>query len=214
MHRVFASTKNTRPVLPGSLRYIRSDVPLQVTEEEKQWLAGHNITTVVDLRTERERAAKPCPLEQDGRFRCLHLPVAGGDALPESPAWVAQSYINMADDRMERILKIITEAESNVLFFCTAGKDRTGVVAALLQRRAGCPAAAAGRLPRGVHPAGLSSLGAEPCRRSGTIRPVKPRRRSGSHHPAARDHGAVPPRGDPLTNAVPPALPGAFLNAF
>ena len=87
MHRVFASTKNTRPVLPGSLRYIRSDVPLQVTEEEKQWLAGHNITTVVDLRTERERAAKPCPLEQDGRFRCLHLPVTGGDALPESPAW-------------------------------------------------------------------------------------------------------------------------------
>lgn len=117
MHRFFASTKNTRPVLPGSLRYIRSDAPLQVTEEEKQWLAGHNITTVVDLRTERERAAKPCPLEQDGRFRCLHLPVTGGDALPESPAWVAQSYINMADDRMERILKTITEAESNVLFF-------------------------------------------------------------------------------------------------
>ena len=138
MHRFFASTKNTRPVLPGSLRYIRSDVPLQVTEEEKQWLAGHNITTVVDLRTERERAAKPCPLEQDGRFCCRHLPVTGGDALPESPAWVAQSYINMADDRMEGILKTITEAESNVLFFCTAGKDRTGVVAALLQRRAGC----------------------------------------------------------------------------
>lgn len=206
MHRFFASTKNTRPVLPGSLRYIRSDAPLQVTEEEKQWLAGHNITTVVDLRTERERAAKPCPLEQDGRFRCLHLPVTGGDALPESPAWVAQSYINMADDRMERILKTITEAESNVLFFLhrRQGPHRGG----------GGPAAAAGRLLRGVHPAGLSSLGAEPCRRSGTIRPVKPRHRSGSHHPAARDHGAVPPRGDPLTNAVPPALPGAFLNAF
>lgn len=206
MHRFFASTKNTRPVLPGSLRYIRSDVPLQVTEEEKQWLTGHNITTVVDLRTERERAAKPCPLEQDGRFRCLHLPVTGGDALPESPAWVARSYINMADDRMERILKTITEAESNVLFFCTAGKDRTGVVAALLQRRAGCP--------EEYNPAGLSSLGAEPCRRPGTIRPVKPRRRSGSHHPEARDHGAVPPHGDPLTNTLPPALPGAFLNAF
>ena len=114
MHRFFASTKNTRPVLPGSLRYIRSDAPLQVTEEEKQWLAGHNITTVVDLRTERERAAKPCPLEQDGRFCCRHLPVTGGDALPESPAWVAQSYINMADGQMEHILKIITEAESNV----------------------------------------------------------------------------------------------------
>ena len=139
MHRFFAGTKNTRTILPDSLRYIRSDVPLQVTEEEKQWLVDHNITTAVDLRTQRERAAKPCPLEQDGRFRYLHLPVTGGDALPESPAWVAQSYINMADEQMERILQTISEAKSNVLFFCTAGKDRTGVVAALLLRRAGCP---------------------------------------------------------------------------
>ena len=40
----------------------------KLTEEEKQWLIGHNITTAVDLRTERERAAKPCPLEQAGAF--------------------------------------------------------------------------------------------------------------------------------------------------
>jgi len=138
MHRFFASTKNTRAILPGSLRYIRSDVPLRVTEEEKQWLIGHNITPAVDLRTERERAAKPCPLEQDGYFHYLHLPVTGGDALPESPAEVAQSYINMADGQMEYILQTISEAQTNVLFFCTAGKDRTGVVAALLLRRAGC----------------------------------------------------------------------------
>ena len=40
MHRFFASTKNTRPVLPGSLRYIRSDAPLQVTEEKNSgWWA-------------------------------------------------------------------------------------------------------------------------------------------------------------------------------
>ena len=92
---------------------------------------------MVDLRTEKERAARPCPLEQDERFRYLRLPVTGGDALPDSPAWVAQSYIKMADEQMERILQTISESESNVLFFCTAGKDRTGVVAALLLRRAG-----------------------------------------------------------------------------
>lgn len=138
MHRFFAATKNTRAILPGCLRYVRSDVPLRVTEEEKQWLISNNITTAVDLRTGKERAAKPCPLEQDERFHYLHLPVTGGDVLPESPAWVAQSYINMVDDQMKRILQIISEAQTNVLFFCTAGKDRTGVVAALLLRRAGC----------------------------------------------------------------------------
>ena len=36
-----------------------------------------------------------------------------------------------------RILQAIDEAETGVMFFCTAGKDRTGVVSALVQLRAG-----------------------------------------------------------------------------
>ena len=38
---------------------------------------------------------------------------------------------------MERIISTIMEAETNVLFFCTAGKDRTGVVSALILKRLG-----------------------------------------------------------------------------
>lgn len=137
MHLLFAATKNTRPILPDSLRYIRSDVPLQVTGEEKQWLVDHGITTVVDLRTPAERAAKPCPLEQDERFRFVHLPVTGGSAVPPSPEQVASSYLAMADGQMAHILQTIEQARTNVLYFCSAGKDRTGVVSALLLRRAG-----------------------------------------------------------------------------
>ena len=38
---------------------------------------------------------------------------------------------------MERIICVILMAESNVLYFCGAGKDRTGVVSAILLKQLG-----------------------------------------------------------------------------
>lgn len=43
----------------------------------------------------------------------------------------------MIDAQMEKIIDIIMKAESNVMYFCTAGKDRTGVVSAMILRRLG-----------------------------------------------------------------------------
>ncbi len=39
---------------------------------------------------------------------------------------------------MDEIIGTIMNAESNVMYFCTAGKDRTGVVSALILKRLGC----------------------------------------------------------------------------
>ena len=65
------------------------------------------------------------------------MPVTGGNAMPDSVEDVPHAYLRMVDDQMARIVQTIAEADAGVLFFCTAGKDRTGVVSALLQRRAG-----------------------------------------------------------------------------
>ena len=43
----------------------------------------------------------------------------------------------MIDKQMEKIIETIMGAKSNVLYFCTAGKDRTGVVSAVLLRKLG-----------------------------------------------------------------------------
>ena len=137
----FTSTRNTRPILPDSLRFIRSDVPAAVTETERQWLLAHDVTTLVDLRTPAERAQKPCPLADDPAFCCHCLPVTGGNAVPAAPDCVADSYIAMADASMDEIIDTILKASSNVLYFCNAGKDRTGVVSAILLHRAGYDAA-------------------------------------------------------------------------
>ena len=62
MMRIFQNTLNTRPILENSIKYIRSDVPTKVSENEKRWLLLNDITTILDLRTDAERAHKPCPL--------------------------------------------------------------------------------------------------------------------------------------------------------
>ncbi len=137
MASLLQSTLNTRQVLPGSFRYLRSDAPIAPTDADAAFLLAHSVTLLIDLRSEAEVLCSPCPLAVHPGFIYRHMPVTGGDAMPDSPADVPLSYLRMADGQMERILAAITGAAANVMFFCTAGKDRTGVVAALLQRRSG-----------------------------------------------------------------------------
>ena len=39
---------------------------------------------------------------------------------------------------MDKIIHTIMDAKCNVLYFCGAGKDRTGVVSAVILRKLGC----------------------------------------------------------------------------
>lgn len=137
MSSLFQSTRNTRVLPAGNGRYIRSDLPEDLTEQELRWLREHNVTTIIDLRSQEELAARPCCLAAQEGFRYLHLPVAGGGDTPSSLEHLHQVYRQMIDGQMERILDTIMGAGSGVLYFCTAGKDRTGVVSALLLRRLG-----------------------------------------------------------------------------
>ena len=134
---IFRHTRNTRWIIKNNYRYIRSDVPTEVSENELAFLKAHNILTIIDLRTESEQLAKPCPLKDIPDFRYLSMPVTGGNAVPESPEQVAVSYLAMLDDQMQKIIRTILNADSNVLYFCNAGKDRTGVVSAMLLKHLG-----------------------------------------------------------------------------
>ena len=136
MSSLLSSTANTRTVLPGNDRLLRSDAPLSPTAADIAFLLSRGVTTLIDLRSDAEVAAKPCPLAQDSRLNYLHVPVTGGNAMPDSPADVPLSYLRMMDAQMARILEVIRNTEG-VMYFCTAGKDRTGVVSALIQQEHG-----------------------------------------------------------------------------
>ena len=137
MGSILQTTLNTRALPTGDLRYIRSDCPGKLTDDEVKWLRKNDITTIVDLREEKEYKTRPCRLEKEDGFTYYHLSVTGGGDVPESPEAVAGTYLNMMDDQMNRIVDTIMSAAGNVMYFCNAGKDRTGVVSAIILKKLG-----------------------------------------------------------------------------
>ena len=137
MASLLKSTRNTRMLPVGTGRFLRSDAPVQLTQEEIRWLREHNFCTLVDLRAEEEARRNPCALCDAEGFTYIHLPVTGGGDTPKSREHLHRIYRHMLDNQMETIISTILEAPTNVMFFCTAGKDRTGVVAAVLLRKLG-----------------------------------------------------------------------------
>jgi len=137
MPSLFEKTLNTRQVLPNSNRFIRSEVPVELTEKDIKWLKDNNVTTVVDIREPEATKIKHCRLEEEDGFNYVHMPVTVGMQVPPTQEDVPIAYSMMVDDNMMKILDFIEKAPSNVLYFCNAGKDRTGVISAMLQRRNG-----------------------------------------------------------------------------
>ena len=135
MGSLFSSTKNSRFLPESCLKYIRSDLPNQLTDEEILWLLDMNVHTIIDLRTSYEVREKPCPIADRSEFSYYNFPVTGGNIVPSKPSLVSASYLDMVDDTMWKIIKFIETSTTNVLYFCNAGKDRTGVVSALLLSR-------------------------------------------------------------------------------
>ena len=137
MSSLFQSTLNTRLLPTGDMRFIRSDCPEKLTDEEAEWLLQNQVTTIVDLREKKEYERKPCRLETEDGFTYYHMPVTGGGDIPKSLGEVASVYLGMLDKQMDEIIQTIMGAKSNVLFFCGAGKDRTGVVSAIILKKLG-----------------------------------------------------------------------------
>ena len=120
-------------------RLLRGDNPTGLTEKDIEWLVDRDITTVIDLRSEGETKRKPDQLAGETDFRYFHAPMLGGERMPNLERDVGRGYFQVLDRKESacRILRLIAEAPGGVLFHCTAGKDRTGMVAALLLSLAG-----------------------------------------------------------------------------
>lgn len=145
MESLLKSTHNTRdlggyPCAGGSatseMILLRSDAPKNIAPEDIRFLLSHNITTVIDLRT-TEAPGYQRTLEENG-FRYVPCRIAAGSSVPHSVEEVPFSYLAIAESPgMADALRTIAEAEAGVLYHCSAGKDRTGVLSAILLLHAG-----------------------------------------------------------------------------
>jgi len=140
---LLSNTLNTRdlggyPISCGKVTtynvFLRSDVPIQISGDDIELLLSNNITTIVDLRSDDEVQSKPCALKNDIKFEYYHCKAHGDGCLPESVETVPNSYFEMVDEQKSilNIMRVLAEAKGGVLYHCTAGKDRTGVISALL----------------------------------------------------------------------------------
>lgn len=126
--------------------FVRGDTLCQLTESGRGALLGYGIRTVIDLRSSEEITAEPNPFAAlPDVVSYLHRPL--NDPATETrlsrAAGAAERYILMTDAaagaaRLAAIFSSMARApEGGVLFHCFAGRDRTGLVAALLLRLAG-----------------------------------------------------------------------------
>jgi len=124
---------------------VRADSVGRLSDDGWEALRAYGVERIVDLRWHDELAADP---PRDVDVEVLHVPV-----FPDigDPAWRAaeakgdrgREYAWLLESGAERFSLAVTrvaEADDGaVVVHCAAGKDRTGLVAALMLRVAGVP---------------------------------------------------------------------------
>jgi len=129
-------------------KYVRAATPEMITEEEKERLYQYGVRVIIDLRSEKETVEAPNRLKGYKDIIYYHIDVFND---PEAAVVPKDSigfhdmgdlYLHMIDHlkgSFKRVFDIfVKHLDVCILYHCSAGKDRTGVVSGLLLDLAGC----------------------------------------------------------------------------
>jgi protein-tyrosine phosphatase len=124
----------------------RADNLSELTDADHEILRGLGIKTVIDLRTSFEFELGAFDVDKLP-VALHHLPLVEGVPDPErflaSPGFLASSYVEMleqAGPHFAFALTLLASPEQHpAVFHCAVGKDRTGVLAAVLLGLLGVP---------------------------------------------------------------------------
>ena len=126
---------------------VRSDSLAALTEAGRAALATYGIRAIVDLRLPDELARHPNPYAEPGDHGIAYTNVSILDpaaGYPPDTLTLAENYLwtldRFAGYVAEVMAAIAGAPEGGVLIHCAAGKDRTGLISALLLGLAGVPA--------------------------------------------------------------------------
>ena len=117
--------------------------------QELEYLSSLNIRNIIDLRTERECIRRPDAVPSGSVYHnAICMCGREGDDIDFSPAGMKQAgekgqrqleqlrsyYLNMPFDNeaFRLIVRMLRERDFPLLFHCATGKDRTGVISALI----------------------------------------------------------------------------------
>jgi protein-tyrosine phosphatase len=122
--------------------YFRSGMPNRFGEEESAFLRRKGIRTVLDFRADEERERAGWNHKESCGIDYIRLPYYDRDSVSllakmernQSFDWV-RIYTGILDEGEEWIRSVfaaLAVSKEAMLFYCASGKDRTGVIAALL----------------------------------------------------------------------------------
>jgi protein-tyrosine phosphatase len=134
-------TTDGKTIKTGML--IRSGNLDKLPEAAQQQLIDYGVKTIVDLRDEWEQKLYPNVFTRASQIIYHNVPLLGA-ALSNNEAWQAVEsdyielhelyikYLEWCQPQIASIITTIADADSGIVFHCHAGKDRTGIIAALL----------------------------------------------------------------------------------
>lgn len=127
----------------------RSDGLSYLTRADVEVLSSLGLRTVIDLRTSFEVQRNGIVANIGTPLHYEHLPlVIEVPRIEELAAWsdpqtVGQQYLQMLDEGMERVIRVLEIISdpwlTPAVIHCSAGKDRTGVVIAVILGLLGVP---------------------------------------------------------------------------
>lgn len=127
--------------------FLRADALHELTPADVETLLDMGLSTVIDLRSNLEITYQPSRFAVHDDVSYNHIPLFDGlapvDAFKPSAGEFSLSarYIDAVDTCQPALVKVMhtiaNAPEGLVLFNCTAGKDRTGIIAAALLSIAG-----------------------------------------------------------------------------
>ena len=191
--------------------FVRSEAPCELPEEDISYLKEYGVTASMDFRGTGEAEARPSDLR--GPMAYYHKPLfneaaigkgpggppPGGPGGPgKMPAW-GETYKEMAEsarDWAKEVLAIAAENDGAVLYHCTTGKDRTGIMSCYLLSIAGVSRA---------------DIAADYCVSQVYLEPVYEKMRSGAMRmgppPAGgEDRQEMPPMGQDFFETNPASM--------
>ena len=120
-------------------KIIRSNCVTNLNDQEISQLLNMGFTTIIDLRCDQEIEKKHSVFNDNNKFQFYHIGLKGDGKIPNSKDEVLDSYIDILDGKkqIKEIFEILNESKGGVIYYCSAGKDRTGVVTACILKLLG-----------------------------------------------------------------------------
>ncbi len=122
--------------------FLRSDNITHLSKDEIQTLKDYGLTRVIDLRHLDEITKERDPFENDAdvTYQNTTYDALQTHTIDELNDWeLSKLYILMSEKEefIQPVFSSLAEEKGTVLFHCSAGKDRTGVIASILLKLVG-----------------------------------------------------------------------------